>query len=281
MSGTEAGSKKPSMEMALPHAFAHLKRIHAELAQEKLISKEEALTRVDPAALDQLLHPTIDHSAERKVIATGLPASPGAACGKGAGLAEMAHLGLPVPPGLRLVADPGSTSVAAACRSLCGDLPSLVGGDSHQYSQHLGDHRAKAPSHGGICLVYAGRSPRRLSDRVRKAGRDVLQAGFYRRELAIHFLDRDVSRGVARCLEFEALALGSYELGTLFRQASGGVGNKVGPQVPNILHAYQVGVETVGTRRVEHASVDELADALRSQVEVACQGSRPQIGAHW
>ena len=119
----EAGSKKPSMEMALPHAFAHLKRIHAalekhyrdmqdleftveqgklwmlqtrngkrtakaalriavELAQEKLISKEEAVTRIDPAALDQLLHPTIDPSAERKVIATGLPASPGAACGE-------------------------------------------------------------------------------------------------------------------------------------------------------------------------------------------------------
>src|ERR1700719_1387795 len=48
-----------------------------------------------------------------------------------------------------------------------------------------------------------------------------------------------------------------------------------------IYRAYQVGVETVGTGRVEHASVDELADALRSQVEVACQGSRPQIGAHW
>src|SRR6202023_3674755 len=40
------------------------------------------VTRVDPAALDQLLHPTIDPSAERKVIATGLPASPGAASGE-------------------------------------------------------------------------------------------------------------------------------------------------------------------------------------------------------
>ena len=40
------------------------------------------MTRVDPAALDQLLHPTIDPKAERKVIATGLPASPGAASGE-------------------------------------------------------------------------------------------------------------------------------------------------------------------------------------------------------
>ena len=57
-------------------------RIAVELAQEKLITKEEAVARVDPAALDQLLHPTIDPNAERKVIANGLPASPGAACGE-------------------------------------------------------------------------------------------------------------------------------------------------------------------------------------------------------
>ena len=40
------------------------------------------MARVDPAALDQLLHPTIDPKAERKIIATGLPASPGAASGE-------------------------------------------------------------------------------------------------------------------------------------------------------------------------------------------------------
>jgi pyruvate,orthophosphate dikinase len=57
-------------------------RIAVELAQERLISKDEAVTRIDPAALDQLLHPTIDPDAERKIIATGLPASPGAACGE-------------------------------------------------------------------------------------------------------------------------------------------------------------------------------------------------------
>jgi pyruvate, orthophosphate dikinase len=118
-----AGSDKPSMERAMPQAFAELKRIHGvleqhyrdmqdleftveqgelwmlqtrngkrtakaalriavELAQEKLISREEAVTRIDPASLDQLLHPTIDPGAERKIIATGLPASPGAACGE-------------------------------------------------------------------------------------------------------------------------------------------------------------------------------------------------------
>ncbi|NIX76745.1 pyruvate, phosphate dikinase [Microvirga terricola] len=57
-------------------------RIAVELASEGLITQEEAVTRVEPAALDQLLHPTIDPKAERKVLATGLPASPGAACGE-------------------------------------------------------------------------------------------------------------------------------------------------------------------------------------------------------
>jgi pyruvate,orthophosphate dikinase len=57
-------------------------RIAVELANEGLISKNEAVLRVDPLALDQLLHPTIDPRAHRKVIATGLPASPGAASGE-------------------------------------------------------------------------------------------------------------------------------------------------------------------------------------------------------
>ena len=57
-------------------------RIAVELAGEGLISKEEAIKRIEPGALDQLLHPTIDPNAERKVIATGLPASPGAAVGE-------------------------------------------------------------------------------------------------------------------------------------------------------------------------------------------------------
>ena len=118
-----AGSDKPSMEKALPEAFAALKRIQGtlerhyrdmqdleftveqgklwmlqtrsgkrtaqaalriavDLAQEKLIDRTEAVKRIDPGALDQLLHPTIDPKAERKILATGLPASPGAASGE-------------------------------------------------------------------------------------------------------------------------------------------------------------------------------------------------------
>jgi len=57
-------------------------KIAVDMAEEGLISREEALLRIDPAALDQLLHPTLDPKAERRVIAKGLPASPGAVSGK-------------------------------------------------------------------------------------------------------------------------------------------------------------------------------------------------------
>jgi len=118
-----SGSDKPSMEKAMPEAYAELVRIYellerhyrdmqdleftveegklwmlqtrsgkrtaraalkiaVDFANEGLITREEAITRIDPIALDQLLHPTIDPKAERRVIATGLPASPGAACGE-------------------------------------------------------------------------------------------------------------------------------------------------------------------------------------------------------
>ena len=118
-----AGAEKPSMEEAMPAAYAELTRVFdllethyrdmqdieftvqqgtlwmlqtrtgkrtakaalkmaVDMADEGLISQEEAVLRVDPMALDQLLHPTLDPDAERDVLAEGLPASPGAASGK-------------------------------------------------------------------------------------------------------------------------------------------------------------------------------------------------------
>lgn len=118
----EAGSRAPSMEEAMPGAFAELEnvakqleqhfcdmqdieftveqgrlwllqaragkrgikaalRIAVEMEREGLIDRDTAVTRIDPMALDQLLHPTLDPAASREVLARGLPASPGAATG--------------------------------------------------------------------------------------------------------------------------------------------------------------------------------------------------------
>ena len=57
-------------------------KIAVDMAGEGLITPAEAVQRIDPASLDQLLHPTLDPKAKRDVIATGLPASPGAASGE-------------------------------------------------------------------------------------------------------------------------------------------------------------------------------------------------------
>jgi pyruvate,orthophosphate dikinase len=57
-------------------------KIAIDMVAEKLIDKQEALMRIDPHCLDQLLHPTLDPNAKKQVVARGLPASPGAASGK-------------------------------------------------------------------------------------------------------------------------------------------------------------------------------------------------------
>jgi len=57
-------------------------KVAVEMAADGLITRDEAVMRIEPASLDQLLHPTIDPSAPRDLITKGLPASPGAATGK-------------------------------------------------------------------------------------------------------------------------------------------------------------------------------------------------------
>ncbi len=57
-------------------------KIAVDMAQSGLISKEKAVQRIEPSGLDQLLHPTLDPKAPRRLLARGLPASPGAASGR-------------------------------------------------------------------------------------------------------------------------------------------------------------------------------------------------------
>src|SRR5690606_23552763 len=57
-------------------------KIAVDLVEEGIISQDEAILRVEPDKLDELLHPSFDPEAERDVIAHGLAASPGAAVGK-------------------------------------------------------------------------------------------------------------------------------------------------------------------------------------------------------
>ena len=66
-------------------------KIAVDMVEEKLISKKEAILRIDPNTLDTLLHPSLDKKAKKKIITKGLPASPGAASGKVVFTAEEAE----------------------------------------------------------------------------------------------------------------------------------------------------------------------------------------------
>ena len=66
-------------------------KIAVSLVEERLIAREEAVGRIEPASLDQLLHPTLDPKAKTAVLARGLPASPGAASGEVVFTAEEAE----------------------------------------------------------------------------------------------------------------------------------------------------------------------------------------------
>jgi len=66
-------------------------KIAVDMVKEKLINKKEAILRIDPNTLDTLLHPTLDKKIKKKIIARGLPASPGAASGKVVFTAEEAE----------------------------------------------------------------------------------------------------------------------------------------------------------------------------------------------
>src|SRR6266516_4564028 len=66
-------------------------KIAVDMVKERLIDEKTGILRVDPASLDQLLHPMFDPKAQKNVLARGLPASPGAATGKIAFTAEEAE----------------------------------------------------------------------------------------------------------------------------------------------------------------------------------------------
>ncbi|MDB9760922.1 pyruvate, phosphate dikinase [Pelagibacteraceae bacterium] len=66
-------------------------KIAVDMVKEKLINKKKAILRIDPNTLDTLLHPALDKKVEKKIIAKGLPASPGAASGKVVFTAEEAE----------------------------------------------------------------------------------------------------------------------------------------------------------------------------------------------
>ncbi|PWG03277.1 pyruvate, phosphate dikinase [Sphingosinicella humi] len=143
-------------------------KIAVDMAREGLISEEEAVLRVDPAALDQLLHPTLDPQAERKVIAKGLPASPGAASGKAVFDADTAERMAGHDESVILVRIETSPEDIHGMHAAKGILTARGGMTSHAAVVARGMGRPCVSGAGGLSIDYKAK-------RMRVAGQEIAE----------------------------------------------------------------------------------------------------------
>jgi pyruvate,orthophosphate dikinase len=135
-------------------------RIAVDMAEEGLIAREEAVLRVDPQALDQLLHPTLDPKAERRVIAKGLPASPGAASGSAVFDADSAEHRKSLGEKVILVRVETSPEDIHGMHAAEGILTARGGMTSHAAVVARGMGRPCVSGAGSISIDYKTRSMR-------------------------------------------------------------------------------------------------------------------------
>jgi pyruvate,orthophosphate dikinase len=129
-------------------------RIAVEMAEGGLISREEALTRVNPAALDQLLHPMLDPNAPRTLLSRGLPASPGAASGIVVFSADEAEMRAQKGEAVILVRVETSPEDIHGMHAARGILTTRGGMTSHAAVVARGMGRPCVSGAGGIAVDY-------------------------------------------------------------------------------------------------------------------------------
>src|SRR6202048_1606711 len=144
-------------------------KIAVDLANEGLITRKEAVTRIEPAALDQLLHPTIDPNVEREVLATGLPASPGAASGEIVLSADQAEALKAKGQKVILVRVETSPEDIHGMHAAEGILTTRGGMTSHAAVVARGMGKPCAPGRGALRVDY-GRGTMSIGSRTLKAG---------------------------------------------------------------------------------------------------------------
>ena len=144
-------------------------RIAVDMAAEGLIKADEAVMRVDPAALNQLLHPTLDPAAPRTIIASGLPASPGAASGEIVFTPDDAEAAAAKGRTVILVRTETSPEDVHGMHAAAGILTARGGMTSHA--------AVVARGMGRPCVVGAGTVRIDLPNATMTAGRETLRAG--------------------------------------------------------------------------------------------------------
>jgi pyruvate, orthophosphate dikinase len=220
-------------------------RIAVEMANAKLISREEAVARIDPAALDQLLHPALDPDAPRTVIATGLPASPGAAAGEITFSADEAESLRASGRRVILVRIETSPEDIHGMHAAEGILTTRGGMTSHAAVVARGMGKPCVSGAGGLRVNYARRE---LS-----AGSHLLRAGD---TITIDGTSGQVLLGRVPMLEPEL----SGEFTTLMRWADKcrRLGVRANADTPaDARTARNFGAEGIGLCRTEHMFFDE------------------------
>jgi pyruvate,orthophosphate dikinase len=238
-------------------------RIAVDFAGEKVITREEAVRRIDPASLDQLLHPTLDPKAERHVLASGLPASPGAASGEivfEAGEAErLAGDGRDVIL-VRIETSPEDIHGMHAAR---GILTARGGMTSHAAVVARGMGRPCVSGAGGLRIDYSKQTVVAAGQTLKKG--DVI---------TIDGSTGQVMKGKVTTIPAEL----SGEFATLMSWADGFRRMKVraNAETPSdAKHARDFGAEGIGLCRTEHMFFDEqrISD-VRQMILADTRGGR-------
>ncbi len=144
-------------------------KIAVDMQHEGLIDESEAVNRIDPASLDQLLHPTLDPNADKQIVARGLPASPGAAHGKIVFNSEEAEAKASAGDKVILVRIETSPEDIHGMHAAQGILTSRGGMTSHAAVVARGMGRPCVSGTGSLQIDYASETMR-VADVVVKKG---------------------------------------------------------------------------------------------------------------
>ncbi|MHA7818290.1 MAG: pyruvate, phosphate dikinase [Erythrobacter sp.] len=219
-------------------------RMAVEMEGEGLITREEAVRRVDPMALDQLLHPTLDPEAARDVLTTGLPASPGAAAGRIVLDADSAEQWSQRGEKVILVRVETSPEDIHGMHAAQGILTARGGMTSHAAVVARGMGRPCVSGASGVSIDRASRSLRIGSTELKEGD-----------EITLDGANGQVMLGIVPTVEPELAG----DFGTLMEWADGlrRMRVRTNAETPaDCAMARQFGAEGIGLCRTEHMFFD-------------------------
>jgi pyruvate,orthophosphate dikinase len=238
-------------------------RIAVDMAGEGLITEEEAVLRIDPSALDQLLHPTLDPKAKRNVIAKGLPASPGAASGAAVFDADTAETRAALGEKVILVRVETSPEDIHGMHAAQGILTARGGMTSHAAVVARGMGRPCVSGSSAVSIDYARR--------LMRAGTREVKEG---ETITIDGSTGEVMIGAVATVQPELVG----DFGTLMAWADKvrRLGVRTNAETPlDCRTAREFGAEGIGLCRTEHMFFDaERISNVRQMILAADEAGR-------